>query len=53
MTDGSYPDFLIGALGTPDPLGKIARVAIVFIASLIVVVMLYERFAGGHIALLR
>ena len=40
--------WVIGALGTPDPLGRLARVAIIFIASLTVIYILFERFGGGH-----
>jgi hypothetical protein len=41
--------WVIGALGTPDPIGKIARVAIVFIASLILIYVLFGHFGGGYI----
>lgn len=41
--------WVIGALGTPDPLGRIARVAIIFIASLMVIYVLFSRFGGGHV----
>ena len=43
--------WVIGALKTPDPLGNIARVGIIFVASLIVLLMLYHRFGGGYIGL--
>jgi len=41
--------WVIGALGTPDPMGRIARVAIIFVGSLMVICILFNRFGNIHI----
>ncbi len=45
--------WVIGALGTPDPVGKIARVAVVFVASILLVFILFHAFGGGHLESIR
>jgi hypothetical protein len=45
--------WVIGALGTPDPMGRIARVAIIFIGSLVLLFLVFGHFGVGfhHLAL--
>jgi hypothetical protein len=39
----------IGALGIPDPIGRIARVAVIILCSLALIYMLFGQIGGGHI----
>lgn len=49
---GSLFYWVIGALGTPDPFGKIARVGVAFIASLVIIYLLFGHFGHLHPALI-
>jgi hypothetical protein len=41
----------IGALGTPDPIARFARVGIVLIAALFIIYLVFGAFGHGHLGL--
>ena len=41
----------IGALGTPDPIARFARVGIILIAALFIIYLVFGAFGGGHLGL--
>lgn len=44
--------WVIGAVGTPDPFGRIAKVGVAFIASLAVIYLLFGHFGHLHPSLI-
>jgi hypothetical protein len=38
----------IGALGTPDPIARFARVGIILIAALFIIYLVFSVLGGGH-----